>query len=96
MEEDQERDSSSDEERQIIEDEDMEDSPTDTPDLWMPDRNDGDTKFVRAKRDAIPTKKYPQVASELSIVQERGKSFSKIGFLAQLKVSTSRLGKFFW
>ena len=65
MEEDQERDSSSDEERQIIEDEDMEDSPTDTPDLWMPDRNDEDTKFVRAKRDAIPTKKYPQAASEL-------------------------------
>ena len=58
MEEDQERVSSSDEERQIIEDEDMEDSPTDIPELWMPDRNDEDTKFVRGKRDTIPTKKY--------------------------------------
>jgi len=37
MEEGQERDSSSDETRVvIIEDEDMEDSPTDTPDFWMP------------------------------------------------------------
>ena len=36
MEEGQERDSSSDETRVIIEDEDMKDSPTDTPDLWMP------------------------------------------------------------
>ena len=59
MEENQERGSSSDEERQIIEDEDMEDSPTDIPELWMPDRNNEDTKFVRVKRDAIPTKKYP-------------------------------------
>jgi len=59
MEEGQERDSSSDEERHIIEDEDMEDSPTDTPDLWMPDRNDTDTQFVRAKGDTIPTKKHP-------------------------------------
>ena len=57
MEEYQERDSSFDEERQIIEDDDMEDSPTDTTDLWIPDRNDEDTKFVRVKRDAIPTKK---------------------------------------
>ena len=41
----------------------------------MPDRNDEDTKFVRAKRDAIPTKKYPQTASELSIVQDRKQLF---------------------
>ncbi len=47
MEEGQERDSSSDEERHIIEDEDMEDSPTDTPDLWIPERNEKNTKFVR-------------------------------------------------
>jgi hypothetical protein len=33
MEEDQERDSPSDEEREIIEDEDMEDSATDIPEL---------------------------------------------------------------
>ena len=59
MEQGQERDSSSDEERQIIEDEDMEDSPTDIPELWMPDRDETDQKFVRDKRDAIPTKKYP-------------------------------------
>jgi len=36
VEEDQERDSSSDEEGQIIENEDMEDSPPDTPELWRP------------------------------------------------------------
>ena len=59
MEDDEERDSSSDETAKIIEDDDMEDSPTDTPDLWMSDRNDEDTKFVRAKGDAIPTKKRP-------------------------------------
>ena len=47
----------SDEERQTIDDDDMEDSPTDTSELWIPDRNDEDTKFVRVKRDAIPTKK---------------------------------------
>ena len=40
-----------------------------------PDRNDEDTKFVRGKGDAIPTKKYPEAASELSIVQERKKLF---------------------
>ena len=59
MEEDQERDSSCDEERPIIQDEDMEDSATDIPELWIPDRNDEDTKFVRGQGDAIPTKKYP-------------------------------------
>jgi hypothetical protein len=53
----------------------MEDSPTDTAELWIPDRNDEDTKFVRAKGDAIPTKKYPQAASEVSMVQERKKFF---------------------
>ena len=52
MEEDQERDSSSDEERPIIQDEDMEDSATDIPELWIPDRNDEDTKFVRGQGDA--------------------------------------------
>ena len=59
MEEDEEeRDFSSDETAKIIEDDDMGDSPPDTPELWMPDRNDEDTNFVRGKRDAIPTKKY--------------------------------------
>jgi hypothetical protein len=60
MEEYQEWDSSSDEERQNNDHDDLEDSPTDTVDLWMPDRNDEDTKFVRANRDAIPPKKYPE------------------------------------
>jgi hypothetical protein len=41
----------------------------------MTDRNDEDTKFVRVKGDDIPTKKYPQTASEVSIVQERKKLF---------------------
>ncbi len=43
MEEGQERDSSSDEQRHIIDDDDMEDSPTDSPDLWMSERNEEDT-----------------------------------------------------
>jgi len=59
MEQNQERDTSSDEERHIIVDEDMEDSPTDTPDLWMSDRDEEDKKFVRGKGDTIPTKKRP-------------------------------------
>ncbi len=66
MEEGEERDSSSDEERVLIEDEDMEDSPTDTPGLWMPERNEDDTKFVRVFGDAIPNKKHAQAPSELS------------------------------
>ncbi len=53
----------------------MEDSPPDTPELWMPDKNDDTANFVRGKRDDIPTKKYPQTASEVSIVQERKKLF---------------------
>jgi hypothetical protein len=42
----------------------MEDSPTDTPELWMPERNEEDTKFERATTDVIPTKKHPQSVSE--------------------------------
>ncbi len=76
MEECQEGDSSSDEERHTIDDDDMEDSPTDTAELWMPDRNDEDTKFVRAKGDAIPTKKYPQAVSKCHCSGEE-KSFQR-------------------
>ena len=47
MEEGQERDSSPDEQRHIIDDDDIEDSPTDTPDLWIPERNEEDTILVR-------------------------------------------------
>ena len=81
MEEDEEeRDFSSDETAKIIEDDDMGDSPPDTPELWMPDRNDEDTNFVRGKRDAIPTKKYPQVASEVTVDCSREeKSFQRYG-----------------
>jgi hypothetical protein len=52
---------------------DSEDSPTDTPVVWMSERNDQDTKFVRAFEDDIPTQNHPQTASKpwLSIVQER-------------------------
>jgi hypothetical protein len=78
MEEGQERDSSSDEQRHIIDDDDMEDSPTYSPDLWMPERNEADTMFERALRDAIPSKKHPQVVSELSIVQQRKKLFKDL------------------
>jgi hypothetical protein len=78
MEEDQERDSSSDEQGHFIEDEDMEDSPTDTPELWMPDRDEQDQKFVRSRGETIPTKKHPQTVSQLSIVQERKKIFKDL------------------
>ena len=78
MEEGQGRDSSPDEERHIIHDDDMEKSPTDSPDLWMPERNDDDTMFERALTDGIPTKKHPQVVSELSIVEQRKKLFKDV------------------
>ena len=78
MEEGQERDSSSDEQRHIIDDDDMEDSPTDSPDLWMSERNETDTMFERALRDAIPSKKHPETVSELSIVQQRKKFFKDL------------------
>jgi hypothetical protein len=54
MEEGQERDSSPDEQRHIIDDGGMEDSPTDSPDLWMSARNETDTMFERSLRDARP------------------------------------------
>jgi hypothetical protein len=78
MEEGQERDSSSDEQRHIIDDDDMEDSPTDSPDLWLPERNETDTMFERVLRDAIPCKKHPQAVSELSIVQQRKNLFKDL------------------
>ena len=56
----------------------MEDSPTDTPELWMPDGDEEDKKFVRAKGDAIPTKKLPKTVSQLSIVQERKRLFKDL------------------
>jgi hypothetical protein len=78
MEEGQERDSSSDEQRHIIGDGDMEDSPTDSPDLWMSERNEADTMFERALRDVIPSKRHPPTVSELSIVEQRKKLFKDL------------------
>ena len=79
MQEGQERDASAVEEAHVIDDDDDdEDSAADTPDLWMPERNEKDTKFVRPSTDAIPTKKHPQTASELSIVQQRKKLFKEL------------------
>ena len=75
MEGGQERDSSPDEQRHIIDDDDMEASPTDSADLWLPERNEEDTMFVRALKDVIPTKKRPQSVSELAIVQQRKNLF---------------------
>ena len=37
----------------------------------MPERNEKDTKFVRALTDAIPTKKHPQSVSEQSILVQQ-------------------------
>lgn len=79
MQEGQERDASAVEEAHVIDDDDDdENSAADTPDLWMPERNEKDTKFVRPSTDAIPTKKHPQPASELSIVQRRKKLFKEL------------------
>ncbi len=39
MDEGQEKDLSPDDQGHIIDDDDNEDSPTDAPDLWMPERN---------------------------------------------------------
>ena len=80
MEEGQERDDSVVEPGHIIDDDDDdEDSAADTPDLWMPDRNEEDTKFVRTSTDTIPTKKHPQPVSEQSlIVQHRKKIFKEL------------------
>ena len=74
MEEGQERDDSVVEQGHIIDDDDDdEDSAADTPDLWMPERNEEDTKFVRPSTDTVPTKNHPEPVSELSIVQQRKK-----------------------
>ena len=78
MEGGQERDSSPDEQRHIIDDDDMESSPTDSTDLWLPERNEEHTMFERALRDVIPCKKHPQLVSELSIVQQRKKIFKDL------------------
>ena len=59
MEEGQERDTSTDEEGHVIDEDDNEDSPTHSPDVWMPERNEDNTKFVRASGETIPTKKHP-------------------------------------
>ena len=45
---------------------------------WMPERNEEDTKFVRASTDDIPTKKHPQSVSELSIVQQWENLFKEL------------------
>jgi hypothetical protein len=55
MEEGPERDSSSGE-RHSIDDDDMEDSLTDSQDIWNPERNEADTMFERALGDDIPTR----------------------------------------
>ena len=59
MEEGQERDTSAYEEGHVMDDDDNEDSPTDDSDVWMSERNEEDTKFVRSSTDTIPTKKHP-------------------------------------
>ena len=44
----------------------------------MPERNEEDTKFVRASGEAIPTKKHPQTVSEQSIVQQWKNLFKEL------------------
>jgi hypothetical protein len=79
MEEGQERDDSVVDRGHIIDDDDDdEDSVADTPDLWMSERNEEDTKFVRPSTDDILTKKHPQTESELSIVSQRENLFKEL------------------
>jgi hypothetical protein len=54
----------------------MEDSPTDTPDLWIPQRNEEDTMFASA--DVIPTKKHPQPVGTVDCTTEE-KYFQRSG-----------------
>ena len=79
MEEGQERDDSVVEQGHIIhDDDDDEDSVVDTPDLWMSERNEEDTKFERGSVDTIPTKRNPQSVSGQVIVQQRKKIFKDL------------------
>jgi hypothetical protein len=42
---------------------------------WIPERNDDDTIFERGLTDTIPTKKHPEIVSELLIVPQRKNIF---------------------
>ena len=79
MEEGQERDTSPDDQGHIIDDDDNEDSPTNTPDVWMTERNEKDTKFVRVLTDAIPNKKHQWRQCRNSRLFKRGKIFQRTG-----------------
>ena len=48
MEEEQERGPSPDEVEEIFDDDENDESPTDAPDVWLPERNEEDTMFERA------------------------------------------------
>ena len=63
----------------MIEDDEFEDSPTDTPDLRMSERNEDDTMFQRVLVDPIPTKKHPQSVSGQLINQSVEKVFQRTG-----------------
>ena len=77
MEEGQERDCSPDEERHIIDDDDIQDSPTDSPEFWMSERNEEDTKFVRELADAHPRRNDHSQCRNFRLCH-RGNFFSKI------------------
>ena len=46
--------------------------------VWIPERNEEDTKFVRVSDETIPTKKHPETVSEQSIVQQRKNIFKEL------------------
>ena len=60
MEGGQERGPSPDEVEEIFDDDENDESPTDAPDVWLPERNEEDTMFERVSKDDIPTKRNPQ------------------------------------
>ena len=55
----------------------MEDSPTDTPEIWMSERNEEDTKFEREVTDPIP-RRNTRSQFRNSRLFNRGKRLSKI------------------
>jgi hypothetical protein len=59
----------------------MEDSPTDTPDLWMSERNEEDITFERVSVEDIRTKKTTVIVGtvEKKFKDLVRKFFSKIG-----------------
>ena len=63
----EERSHSRDEELQFIDDDENDESPTDDQDLWLPERNEENTKFERSLEVVIPCMKYHQSVNRIQL-----------------------------